>query len=426
MAAAPMSIDESPIRISTFESLRVRNFRLFFSGQLISQIGNWLTLIAQALLVLKLTDSGLALGLLAACQFGPVLFLGAWSGLVADRSDKRKLLIIVQSFAMVQSFALAFIAFMHHPPVVGIYIVAVLGGIATAFDNPARRAYVVEMVPEANVQNAVSLNSALMTGSRVVGPALAGVLITTVGYGWTFATDGLSYLAVILGLFMMRTRENRPHYVTPRGKGQVREGLRYVRTMPELFVPLVMMAIVGTFAFNFQTVMPLLVKRTLHGNDRTFTLIYSVISIGSLAGALLSARRSSVNVRYIIWSAYGFGLAMLLLAVTPNVPFTYPIGILVGISSITFMTTSTAIVQLRSDPSMRGRVLALQAMVFLGSTPIGGPILGYVCQHFGARSGVAIGGVSAIVAGIYGMHAVRVKQELRSLTSDGSMVAARS
>ncbi len=426
MAAAPMTMDEPPTRVGTFESLRVRNFRLFFGGQLISQIGNWLTLIAQALLVLKLTDSGFALGLLAACQFGPVLIVGAWAGLIADRSDKRKLLMIVQSFAMLQSFALAFIAFMDHPSVAAIYVVAVLGGIATAFDNPARRAYVVEMVPEANVQNAVSLNSALMTGSRVVGPALAGLLISTVGYGWTFAVDAISYLAVILGLFLMRTSENRPHVVTPRGKGQVREGLRYVRTMPELFVPMVMMAIVGTFAFNFQTVMPLFVKRTLHGTDTTFTLIYSVISIGSLAGALLSARRSSVTVRNIIMSAYGFGASMLLLALTPSIPFAYPIGILVGISSITFMTTSTAIVQLRSDPSMRGRVLALQAMVFLGSTPIGGPILGYICQHFGARSGVAIGGVSAIVAGIYGTRAVRAERETTSVVSEHGMIAARS
>src|SRR5258706_12950294 len=190
---ADLSLDDIPRRVGTFESLRVRNFRLFFGGQLISQIGNWLTLIAQALLVLKLTDSGFALGLLAACQFGPVLVLGAWAGLVADRSDKRKLLMIVQTFAMMQSLALAFIAFMHHPSVAAIYIVAVLGGIATAFDNPARRAYVVQMVPEANGQNAVSLNSALMTGSRVVGPALAALLMPTGGYGWTFATDGISY-----------------------------------------------------------------------------------------------------------------------------------------------------------------------------------------------------------------------------------------
>ena len=409
MEQASTLTEQSPVRIGTFASLRIRNFRLFFGGQLISQIGNWLTLIAQALLVFKLTDSGIALGLLAACQFGPVLVLGAWAGLVADRSDKRKLLLVVQTFAMVQSFALAFIAFMDQPSVAAIYVVAVLGGVATAFDNPARRAYVVEMVPEANVQNAVSLNSALMTGARVVGPALAGLLISTVGYGWTFVADAVSYLAVILCLVMMRTRENRPHLVTPRGKGQVREGMRYVRGLPELFVPLVMMAIIGTFAFNFQTVMPLLIKRTLHGNDRTFTLIYSVISVGSLVGALLSARRTSVTIRHIIMSAFGFGVAMLLLAVTPNVPFTYPIGILVGVSSITFMTTSTAIMQLRSDPSMRGRVLALQAIVFLGSTPIGGPILGWVCQNFGARAGVAIGGVSAIVAGVYGMRAVTLE-----------------
>jgi MFS family permease len=315
---------------------------------------------------------------------------------------------------------------MDHPSVVAIYAVAMLGGVATAFDNPARRAYVVEMVPEANVQNAVSLNSALMTGARVVGPALAGLLITTVGYGWTFAADGVSYLAVILGLFMMRPSENRPHLVTPRGKGQVREGFRYVWSDRMVRTPLIMMAVIGTLAFNFQTVMPLFVKRTLHGTDTTFTLIYSVISLGSLAGALLSARRSTVTVRNIIVSAYGFGASMLLLAVTPSIPFAYPIGILVGISSIAFMTTSTAIVQLRSDPSMRGRVLALQAMVFLGSTPIGGPILGYVCQHFGARCGVAIGGVAAIAAGIYGMRAVRVQDEPTALSADGRMIAARS
>ena len=396
-----------PERAGMFRSLRQRNFRLFFSGQLISQIGNWLTLVAQTLLVLKLTDSGLAVGLLTACQFAPVLFLGAWSGLVADRSDKRKLLIIVQIFAMVQSFALAFVAFMDHPSVVAIFVIAFFGGVATAFDNPARRAFVVEMVPDSDVQNAVSLNSALMTGSRVIGPALAGLLIQTVGYGWTFATDGLSYLAVIAGLWMMRRADMRPVAVAQRGKGQIRAGLRYARTEPELWLPLVMMAIIGTFAFNFQTVIPLLVKRTLHGNDTTFTLVYSVISIGSLAGALLSARRTSVKVSDITLAALGFGVAMGALALAPNIAFAYVFGIGVGVASITFMTTSTAIVQLRSDPLMRGRVLALQAIVFLGSTPIGGPIIGWISQQYGARSGVMIGGIAAVVAAGYGWRASR-------------------
>ena len=187
-------------RGETFASLRVRNFRLFFTGQLISQVGNWLTLIAQTLLVLKLTDSGFALGLLAAAQFGPVLFIGAFAGLVADRSEKRRLLLWVQTFAMFQSFALAALAFTGDPPVLAIYGVALLGGIATAFDNPARRSFVVEIVPEADMTNAVSLNSALMTGARVVGPALAGLLVTTVGFGWAFALDGVSYLAVLVAL----------------------------------------------------------------------------------------------------------------------------------------------------------------------------------------------------------------------------------
>ena len=394
-------------RGGTFRSLRVRNFRLFFAGQLVSQIGNWLTRIAQSLLVLSLTDSGIALGLLAACQFGPVLVLGAWSGLVADRSDKRKLLLVVQAFAMLQSFCLAFFAWLDHPPVAALYLVALAGGVATAFDNPARRAFVVEMVPEADVQNAVSLNSALMTGSRVVGPALAGLLIHTVGYGWTFAVDGISYLAVLAGLWLIRPADLRRAAPTPRGKGQIAAGFRYVRTMPELFVPLVMMALIGTFAFNFQTVMPLFVTRSLGGDETTFTIVYSVISIGSLAGALVSARRTSIDVKAIIVSAFAFGVTMVALSFAPNLGFVFPIGVLMGAASIGFMTASTAIVQLRADPSMRGRVLALQAIVFLGSTPIGGPILGWVCDQFGARVGVAVGGVSAMLAGWYGLVAMR-------------------
>src|SRR4051794_38636612 len=191
----------------TFRSLGVRNFRLFFSGQLISQVGNWLTLVAQTLLVLKLTDNGVALGGLAAAQFGPVLLIGAWAGLIADRSDKRKLLIIVQSIAMAQSFVLAALAFSGNPPLWAIYSVALVGGITVAFDNPARRAFVVEMVPKEDMNNAVSLNSAAMTSSRIFGPALAGLLVVTVGFGWAFLVDGLSYIAVLIGLSVMRTPE---------------------------------------------------------------------------------------------------------------------------------------------------------------------------------------------------------------------------
>jgi MFS family permease len=409
--------EDSPA--GAFRSLGVRNFRLFFTGQLISQVGNWLTLVAQTLLVLKLTDSGVALGLLAAAQFGPVLLFGAFAGLVADRSDKRRLLLWIQTFAMFQSFALAALAFMGRPPLLAIYGVAVLGGFATAFDNPTRRSFVVEIVPKRDISNAVSLNSALMTGARVVGPALAGLLVTTLGFGWAFALDGLSYLAVLAALLMMRPSEIARSPRAERAKGQVREGIRYVRTVPDLWVPLVMMAIVGTLAFNFQTVVPLFATRDLGGTDVTFTLLMSVVSVGSLAGALWAARRTVITIPMVSWSALGFGLSMALFAIAPGQPIAFAVALLVGLSSITFMTMSTAIVQIRANPVMRGRVLALQAIVFLGSTPIGGPIVGVICQQFGARYGLALGALGALGAGLWGLSSVRKTQRLASCGANG-------
>ncbi|MGI8663103.1 MAG: MFS transporter [Acidimicrobiales bacterium] len=391
----------------TFRSLGTRNFRLFFGGQLISQIGNWLTLVAQTLLVLHLTGNGVAVGVLAACQFAPVLLFGAWAGLVADRSDKRRLLLIVQTFAMAQSFAMAALAFTGDPPVWAIYAVAVAGGCTLAFDNPARRAFVVEMVEEEDMQNAVSLNSAQMTSSRIFGPALAGLLAHTVGFGWCFTVDGLSYIAVLVCLWLIDPTKLRRPPVTPRHRGQVREGLRYVRTVPDLWIPLVMMAVIGTLAFNFSVVMPLFVERTFNGDDGTFTLLFSVISIGSLIGALATARRKAIHVHDLVVASVGFGAAMLTLAAVPSLALAFPVSVFVGVTSIAFLTAATAIVQVRAAPEMRGRVLALQAMVFLGSTPIGGPLLGAVCDVWGARVGTALGGVACLVAAGIGVIAGR-------------------
>ena len=407
----------------TFKSLHVRNFRLFFMGQGISQIGNWLTLIAQTLLVLQLTDSGVALGALAAAQFGPVLIFGAFAGLVADRSDKRKLLITVQTFAMVQSLALATLAFQDHPPVWAIYVIAFFGGVATAFDNPARRSFVVEMVPEEQITNAVSLNSALMTGSRIIGPALGGILVVTVGFGWAFLLDGISYIAVIVSLRMIDPSKLRPAPVTPRGRGQVRAGLAYAWRIDELRVPLIMMAVIGTLAFNFQTVLPLFAVRDLDGQDLTFSLLMSVVSVGSLLGALRSARRTNMSVRTVSLSAAGFGAAMLALAIAPNQPVAFAVGAVMGFTSILFMTASTAIVQLRADPMMRGRVLALQAIVFLGSTPIGGPIVGTLSERLGARYGLALGAIATLGAAAYGLLTVR-RDDALPLTEAVSTAAA--
>ena len=386
----------------TFRSLQYRNFRLFFAGQSISQIGNWLTMVAQSLLVYELSPNGVALGVLTAFQFLPVLLLGAWAGLVADRSDKRKLMMRVQTIAMAESFALAGVALMDRPPIAAIFGLALLNGVCTAFDNPARRAFVTEMVPEHEVQNAVSLNSAMMTGSRVVGPALAGLMVWGVGFSATFLLDGVSYLAVLWGLWRMNTAELRRPERTPRQQGQVLSGLRYARSEHELWVPLVMMTIIGTLAFNFSVFMPVLVDKTFGRPVVWYTVLMSAMSIGSVVGALITARRREVAVRDLVRASVGFGLALLALAATPWFPLTLPVVVLIGLGSIMFMTTSTTIVQLRCRPEMRGRVLALQAMVFLGSTPIGGPVIGVVSEYGGARVGIVVGGLACLGAAAYG------------------------
>lgn len=407
-------------RGSMFFSLRTRNFRLFFGGQLVSQVGNWLTTIALTLLVLHRTHSGLAIGVLAAAQFAPLLALGAWAGLIADRSDKRRLLIVTQTLEMAQSFTLAGLAFMHNAPLWAFYATALAGGFLLAFDNPTRRSFVPEMVPKEQVQNAVSLNSAIMNGSRVFGPAIAGLLVITVGYGWAFGVDGASYLAVLVALWMMRPFELSRAPAASRGRGQVRAGLRYVRTLPDLWLPLAMVAIIGTLTFNFSVVMPLFVERSLHGNDATFTLAFSVLSIGSLAGALAAARRTAINIRLVVLAAFGFGVAMLAFAAAPNLLGAFPLALLVGFASVSFMTLSTALVQVRAHPAMRGRVIALQSILLLGSTPIGGPLIGALCDAYGARAGIALGGVAALAAALWGYRAGRRLPTYRSVspTSD--------
>jgi MFS family permease len=388
----------------TFRSLHVRSFRLFFTGQLISQTGAWLTMVTQTLLVLKLSHSGVALGLLTAFQFGPMLVLGAWAGAVADRADKRTLLITVQTLAMVQSLALGAVVLAGWATIPVIFGLAAVQGVLTAFDNPARRAFVVEMVDADDLANAVSLNSAVMTASRVFGPALAGLLVVTVGYGWPFIIDGLTYLAVIAGLVMMRPDDLFRTTPTPKGKGQVRDGLRYIKAQPQLFVPLVMMALVGTLAFNFSVTVPLLVNGPLGGDNTTFTLLFSVLSAGSLVGALWTARRAEVTSRHLNQAALGFGVTMLLLALAPTLGLAFGAAVLLGVASVAFLTSSTAIVQLLAGPEYRGRVLAIQGMVFLGSTPIGGPIVGAISDAWGPRAGLVVGAVACLVAAAYGHH----------------------
>lgn len=393
---------------STFRSLKHRNFKLFFIGQLVSQTGTWVTMVAQTLLVLSLTKSGLTLGLLLAAQFGPVLLLGAWAGAVADRADKRVLLMRVQALAMVQSMALGVVVLAGWASLPVIFSLAAVQGVLTSFDSPARRAFVVEMVPPTDLPNAVSLNSAVMTGARVVGPAAAGALILAVDYGWPFIIDSVSYIAVLVALWMMRPEELYRDAPMAKAKGQVRAGLVYIRSNPELMVPLVMMAIIGMFAFNFSVVIPLFVEGPLHGGTTAFTLLFSVLSLGSVIGALITARRTEVTATHLVTASAAFGVTMFLLALAPTLLTAFPAALLMGLASIAFMTSSTAIVQLLAGAEYRGRVLAIQGMVFLGSTPIGGPIVGWVSDVSGPRASLVLGAVSCLVAAAYGARALDI------------------
>ena len=389
----------------TFLSLRTRNFRLYFTGQIVSNTGNWLTNVALTLLVLKITGSGFKVGLLAACQYGPILFLAVWAGSIADRSDKRLLLFVTQTLEMGQSIGLAILAFLPHPPLGGLYALAFIGGTVLAFDNPLRRSFVSEMVPPEDVPNAVVLYSTIVNVSRIFGPALAGLLIVTLGYGWCFALDAASYLAVLMCLYLMNPGQLYRRPPKPRGKGEVAEGLRYVASQPSLFISFVMLAAIGTLAYNFSVTLPLFVIDTLHGGDRVFTILYSLFSFGAVVSALMVAQRNLVSMRHIVFGAAAMGVAMLLLAAVSQVWLAAPVIFLVGMASILYFTATTTIVQVQAKPEMHGRVLALQAVFIAGTTPIGGPVLGWLADTCGGRAPIALGGIACLLSAAYGYFA---------------------
>jgi MFS family permease len=390
----------------TFISLRSRNFRLFFIGQTISNTGNWLTTVALTLLVYKITGSGLAVGLLAACQFGPILFLSAFAGALADRSDKRRMLLWTQSLEMLQSIGLAVLAFMPHPPLAGLYALAVWGGCLLSFDNPLRRSFVSEMVREEDIPNAVVLYSTIVNVARMIGPALAGLLVVTLGYGWCFSIDAASYVAVLSCIVLMRPAELHRQPPRPRRSGEVREGLRYVASMPKLWLGFAMFAIVGTLSYNFNVTLPLFVHG-LGANAESYTLLYSVFSLGAVVSALIVAHRGLVRVRHIIFGAAALGLLMLVLAAMPSVLAAVPVVFLVGMASILYLTSTTAIVQVEAKREMHGRVLSLQTVLMGGSSLVGGPALGWLADVAGGRAPIALGGVAALVAAFLGYVVAR-------------------
>lgn len=383
-----------------------RNFRLFFLGQIVSVTGTWVQYVASAWLVLRLTGSGVALGVMSALNFAPVLVLGAWAGVLADRSDKRRILIATQTAFAVLALALWGLVATQVVELWMVYALSLLQGIVTAVDTPARQSFFAEMVSAEHLTNAVSLNSAVMTGTRIVGPAIAGGLIAGVGLDACFLVNGVSYLAVIGGLLAMRPEELH-RAPAPRDGGGLRAGLRYVWETPELRTPLLVMAAIFTFSFNFQVLLPLLARQTFRGEAGTFSSLLALMGVGSLVGALAMARGARPNAVRLMRSAAALGGASVVAGVMPNLWTALVAMVALGFVGIVFMITANTTLQLTARPEMRGRVMALYSVVFLGGTPIGAPIAGWSAEVLGPRWGLALGGLVAVAVGLVGLWAVR-------------------
>ena len=391
----------------TFLSLRNRNFKLFFIGQTISNIGNWLTNVALLLLAYHITHSGLAVGVMAACQTGPILFLSAWAGAIADRSDKRRMLLWTQSLEMSESIGLAVLAFMPHPPAAGLYALAIFGGILLAFDNPLRRSFVSEMVPPQDIPNAVVLYSLIVNVARMIGPALAGLLVVTLGYGWGFSIDAATYLIVLECLVLMRPGELHRQPPKPKAKGEIREGLRYVASTPVLWVSFAMLVAIGMLSYNFSVTLQLFVSLGLHDNPTFYSFLLSVYAFGAVVSALIVANMALVRLRHIIIGAAALGVTTLLLASSPGFGFAVPAAFLVGAASILYLTATTAIIQVEGKKSMHGRVIALQTVVIGGGGLIGGPLAGWLADTVGGRAPLVLGGVVCLATAAFGYYANR-------------------
>lgn len=381
---------------STFSALRVRNYRLFFVGQVVSITGTWMQMVAQSWLVLNITGSAAALGVVTAFQFLPTLILGPYAGVVADRIDKRRLLIATQSASMVLALLLGGLAASGAAQLWMVIVLAGTLGVASAFDSPARQSFVLEMVGPTKLTNALSLNTITMNVGRLFGPAVAGIVIARWNLSVCFIANGLSYVAPIVALAVMRPGELLQTPRAERAKGQFREGLRYVWARPELRVPLLLMLLIGTLTYEFGVTLPVLARDTFDVGAAGFGVMQSVMSIGAIVGGLLFATRTAPTHRRLGVSATIFGAAMLGLALSPTYGMALAVLPLVGAGSVLFMTLTNATLQLATTPDMRSRVMSLYAIAFIGSTPVGGPIVGWITESVGVRWALAMGGAAAL------------------------------
>jgi MFS family permease len=377
-----------------FRSLRVRNYRLYAGGQLVSLTGTWMQRVAQDWLVLELTNSGTALGIVTALQFLPSLLFGLWGGLLADRYDKRKLLLATQTGLALVALILGVLDVTGIVQYWQVLVLALALGLVSAIDSPVRQSFVVEMVGPDDLTNAVGLNSTIFNSARILGPAVAGVMITAIGTGWAFVANGISSIAVLTGLALMRPAELRPSPAIDRIRGQLRAGLHYVRQRQDLLLTMVLVFVVGTFGLNFQITTALLAKQVFHRSATGYGLLSTALAVGACVGAVLATRRRTrPSLLFLLLAAMAFGLLEILAGSMPGFGATALMLVLVGLAMLTFTTAANSSVQLGVEATMRGRVMALYLMCFLGGTPIGAPIVGWVAGTVGPRWGMIGGGL---------------------------------
>jgi MFS family permease len=388
---------DAAAKISTFSSLKIRNYRLFFSGAVVSNTGTWMQRIAQDWLVHTLTGSAAAVGMTIALQFLPMLLFGLYGGVLADRLDKRKLLICTQAAMGLTGLTLAGLTLGGVVQVSHVYVLAFVLGLVTVIDNPARQTFVSDMVGPALLRNAVSLNSANFQTARIIGPTAAGLIIAAAGSGWAFLFNGLSFIAPVSCLLLMRTADLTPVERAPRSKGQLRAGLKYVGGRPDLLWPIVLIGFIGTFGFNFPIWVVAFTDRIFEAGAGTYGLLNALMAVGSLTGALIAARFASSRTRHTVAAAALFGALLMVLATAPTLWLFGALLVPTGLVGMTLMISGNTSLQLTSDPAMRGRVISLYMMVFLGGTPFGGPLMGWLTDAYGPRVALLLGG--AICAG---------------------------
>jgi MFS family permease len=391
----------------TVVALHNPNFRRYFTGQAVSLVGTWMQTVAQSWLVLTLTGSATALGVVVALQTLPVLLLGPYGGVVADRVDKRRLMIGLQTAMGVLALVLGVLTLTGAVRLWMVFALALALGLCNCFENPARQSFVLEMVGPADLRNAVSLNSVLVNAARAVGPAVAGIIIATGGTGVCFLINAVSFAAVVASLVRLDVSSLTRSVPTPRAAGQLRAGFAYVRRTPTIGVPLLMMALVGCLAYEFQVTLPVLADTTFHGGSQTYGFMTAAMGVGAVVGGLAVAARGRTGVPVLVTTAALFALVMTLVALAPTLPVELVALTLLGAVSVAFLSCGNSTLQLAADPQMRGRVMALWAVAFLGSTPVGGPVAGAVSEAFGARAGLLLGAAACLVAAGLGLLVVR-------------------